>query len=127
MAGRAAKDNVDGVLLSPSRERPMKARITSLAVLLLAGHALAAEPAKAGKAKAATTAEELLAGMPKASWPAGGKDGVPERAAAEKWMEKNLVGKIVQWPATIEDVKIEAGDGDKMNVTVIVSGNEYGG
>jgi len=106
----------------------MKALLTVLTVfaLFLVGQSRAAEPAKGGMPKAATTAEQLLSGMPKSAWPKGAKDGVPERTTAENWMKKNLVGKRVEWSVTVGDVKIEK-EGDKFKVTVTTGDAVYSG
>src|SRR5262249_13251570 len=57
-------------------------------------------------AKAYTSAASLLAGMPKDKYPRSGKNAVPERDAANDWLRDNVVGKVVEWTATVRDVTL---------------------
>lgn len=50
--------------------------------------------------------EELFGDLPKSAYPKFGPAGGIERAAAKKWCKANLVGRRVEWTATIEEVSI---------------------
>jgi hypothetical protein len=53
-----------------------------------------------------TNATDMFKNLPKESYPMPGKDGVLERAAADKWLKANIVGKAIEWTATINKVVI---------------------
>jgi len=85
------------------------------------------------KSKTYTSAEQLLTGMPKAKYPRSGEDGTPERKAANTWLNENVVGRAVEWPATIESIAIFEVENDRYNVRVslelkdrLVSGVHFG-
>jgi hypothetical protein len=60
-------------------------------------------PEKKGElaAKVYRSAEELLADLPKDKYPFG---GAPERAACTEWLKANVVGRTVEWKATVSHV-----------------------
>jgi hypothetical protein len=58
--------------------------------------------AEAGGVKVYTKAEDLLSGMPKESYPFG---GAVEYEEALKWLKANVVGKTIEWPATVAGVE----------------------
>ncbi|HEV3006068.1 MAG TPA: hypothetical protein VGX78_16485, partial [Pirellulales bacterium] len=64
----------------------------------------------ATEAKAYRSMEALLADMPKHAYPKFGADGAIERAAARKWVKANLVGRKIQWKATLKKVDISGND-----------------
>jgi hypothetical protein len=73
--------------------------------------------AKASNDKVYQTPKELFADMPKDAYPKFGPAGGIERAAARKWCKENLVGRTVEWTATVykdryKDRKVKiTGDG----------------
>src|SRR5438067_1963278 len=50
------------------------------------------------------TPQELFADMPPSAYPQFG------RAAARKWIKENVVGRVIEWTATVKEVKV-SGDG----------------
>lgn len=67
-----------------------------------------AEAPDSGKVYRSPT--ELLADMPKSAYPKPGPEGGIEQAAARKWMKKNLVGRTVEWTATLREIAISGDD-----------------
>ena len=47
---------------------------------------------------------ELLADMPKDNYPRAGGAFAPERKAANVWLNKNLIGRQIEWKAVVKDV-----------------------
>ncbi len=100
--------------------------IRVLSVVLFSSCMSVGAGALAEPPKAATKSEELFASLPKDSWPKGGKDGAPERKAAELWMKKNLVGTQIEWTATITEVRAES-DGDTIRLSLALDTTAYAG
>ena len=101
----------------PPRPAPGKGRDTDTA-------AVGGGPKEKEKEKVYTTPAELFAGMPKDAYPKFGSDGGIERAAARKWAKTNLVGRTVEWTATVKEVQI---DGDAPFTVRLITETEYSG
>lgn len=92
-------------------EKTIATRERELAELRVTADSLRKEIAAAegGNVKVYRTPEELFADMPQNAYPKF-VEGEIERAATRKWCMKNLPGRTVEWPATIETVSIDGND-----------------
>jgi hypothetical protein len=71
--------------------------------------------------KSENTPKGLFADMPAEAYPKYGPEGGIERAKARKWMNDHLVGRTVEWTATVKEVAI-SGD-DPFKVVLVTSGD----
>src|SRR5262249_46523135 len=62
------------------------------------------------KGRVYRTPTELFADMPRSAYPKFGPAFGIERAAARKWFNENVVGRTIEWTATVKEVAID-GDG----------------
>jgi hypothetical protein len=70
--------------------------------------------------------QELLRLMPNEKLPRSGSDGLIERKSASEWIQKNLAGKIIAIPLTIQNIKIEEMDDATHQYAGFADGNgEY--
>lgn len=69
--------------------------------------------AEGADTKVYTKLADLLADMPKDSYPKG--EGI-SRAAAKKWLEANLKGRTIEWTDTITKVEVTGDDPFKVNL-----------
>ena len=72
-----------------------------------------------------TSAIDMFKNLPKDSYPKPGKDGVLERAAADKWMKSIIVGKAIEWTATINKVIIGEPSDDLFFVRFVLDSQLY--
>lgn len=84
-------------------EKDIAAKEKELAVLKAEADALRKQIAVTEKkdGKVHRSPSELFADMPKDAYPKAGNDGAPERAACNKWLKENVVGRMIEWKATV--------------------------
>jgi len=56
------------------------------------------------------SAAELIADMPPKDYPKSGPMGNAERQDAEKWLKANVVGRTIEWTATVTEVTDKGAD-----------------
>jgi hypothetical protein len=83
---------------------------------LLRGQIAAAE----GTNKVYRSPAELFADMPRDKYPSPSEDGAPERAVCNKWLKENVVGRVVEWKATVGGAEFFRGSKDSPEQTTAV-------
>lgn len=73
--------------------------------------------AKSAEGTVYTSPAELFKDLPKDAFPKFGPQSVAQRAAARAWMQKNLIGRTIEWTAVVDNIEYGLrGDPTRMRI-----------